>query len=128
MSIESFIKKMGSKIGTGIENIAHERARRLSNPAFQAELMRSRSEFVKHLSTTGTETLGAIYHFGASLGKLVWFGARSAFEKDKTLGNAVTKSLDELGTSTGHLGRAVLNGVKLAGRGGLHTIRWLFAK
>lgn len=129
MTLESFIKKTFSSIGSGIENIRKERAKRLSNPVFQRELLNSRNEFVKHLTNTASHTWDAAYQILlhapiATTG----FAVKYMFDKKITTTQLVHKLIDEFGKGAGSLGRALLEAGKTVGRGSLHTLRWLTAK
>lgn len=130
MSFESFIKNARLKIGKTVENIATERERRLNDPAFQRELMNSRNEFVKHLSNTGSHTLDSVYKiFLRGPGVTAWAITRNIFDSKTNFSDHVMpKILDEIASTGSSLGQAVYSATKAAGRGGLHTIRWLFAK
>lgn len=130
MSIESFIKNTFSAAGRGIENLANERERRLSDPVFQRELMNSRNEFTKHLSNTASHSLDSAY-------KLLFRGpgitahliTRNLFDNTTSFTQDVLpKIIDEVASAGSSLGQAGYHAVKGTGRAGLHTVRWLFAK
>jgi hypothetical protein len=130
MSIESFIKNLGSKIGTTAGSVVQERARRLNDPTFQIELNKSRTQFVNHLSTTGSHTLDVVYKaLLRGPGITAWAVARNMFDPKTNFADHVTpKIIDEIASTVGSLGKMIYHGTKMAGRGTVHTLRWLFAK
>jgi hypothetical protein len=130
MSIESFIKNLGSKIGTTAGNVVQERAQRLNDPAFQIELNKSRNKFINHLSTTGSHTLDVAYKaLLRGPGITAWAVTKNIFDPKTNFADHVTpKIIDEIGSLGGSLGKMVYHGTKTAGRGAVHTLRWLFAK
>src|SRR3989338_5657027 len=117
MSFGSFMKNMGSRIGRGIENMATERARRLNNPAFQAELLRSRNEFVNHVTEAGSSALTGIYRFflEAPIATTA-FAINSALDSRIPKGAAVTKMFTEFGGAFNALGQSVLHTLRALGR------------
>lgn len=130
MSIESFIKNIGSKIGTAASHTVQERAKRLNDPAFQIELNKSRNQLISHLSTTGSHTLDTVYKaLLRGPGITAWAVAKNMFDPKTNFADHVTpKIIDELGSLGGSLGKMIYHGTKTAGRGTVHTLRWLFAK
>ncbi len=130
MSIESFIKNTFSAAGRGIEHLANERARRLSNPAFQTELMNSRKEFVGHISSTASHSLDSAYKLlFRGPGITAYLTTRNLFDSKTSFNQDVLpKIIDEVASLGSSLGQTCLNAARGAGRGMLHTTRWLFAK
>lgn len=130
MSLETFIKNTGAKISKKVEQVAQDRARRLNDPAFQAELMKSRNELVKHLSNTGSNILDSAYKvLLRGPGVTAWLVAKSIVDKKTRFSDhALPKILDEIASTGSSIGKTLYYGMKTAGRGSVHTLRWLFAK
>lgn len=130
MSIESFIKNTFSAAGRGIENIATERARRLNDPVFQRELMDSRNEFTRHLSNTGSHAVDTAYKaLFRGPGITAYLTTRNLFDnKTSFTQDVLPQVIDEIASTGSSLGKTCYHAAKGIGRGGLHTMRWLFAK
>lgn len=130
MSIESFIKNTFSAAGRGIENLANERERRLSNPVFQRELMNSRNEFTKHLSNTASHSLDTAYKLILrGPGTTIYLTTRNLFDKNTSFTQDVLpKIVDEAASAGSSFCQTIYHAAKGTGRAGLHTVRWLFAK
>jgi len=107
----------------------NERARRLNDPVFKAELMRSRNEFVTNVTNMGNEAATGAYQFfieGVTLG--AWTTLQSMVDKKTTFQEAVRVFFKGTGRGALHGGKAIFHALQTAGRGGLHTIRWILAK
>ena len=129
MSFGSFFSNMGSRISRGVENMAAERARRLNDPAFQAELLRSRNEFSGHITNMGSSALDGTYRLLLRTPiATTWFAVRGIFDDKVTGGHMLTKFFDELGAAGSSIGQTVLHAGRALGRGTWHTLRWLVAK
>lgn len=119
----------GRWIGQKAEDVCRERAQRLNNPAFQAELAQSRTEIVNHLTNFGSSALDAAYRLCLRAPAAAsWFAVRGIFDKNVTGGQMMTRAFDEFGEGFSSAGQAILHGIRFTGRTGLHTLRWLVAK
>lgn len=124
--MKNFFEKVFTKAGDSLENMRLERARRLSNPALQAELLRQRNEMIKELGTSLSAT-------GAALVKFLLFApissagiALKGIFDDKTTGTQMIKeSLEEFGKAWPDTKKAVINGLSASGRAVGTTFRWL---
>lgn len=124
--MKNFFEKVFKKVGDGVEDMRRERARRLSNPALQAELLRQRNEMMKELGTSLSSTASALVKFLVFAPISSTGIALKGIFDDKTTGAKMIKeSLDEFGKAWPDTKKAVINGLSASGRAVGTTFRWL---